>query len=79
MTTYDQTPYVSYPYAQTHPDRLAVIAAVHGLGSADVRRARVLELGCCSGGNLIPMAEQLPDATFVGLDASPNYFPGVTL
>jgi methyltransferase-like protein/trans-aconitate methyltransferase len=70
MTTYDQTPYASYPYAQTHPDRLAVIAAVHGLASADVRRARVLELGCCSGGNLIPMAEQLPDATFVGLDAS---------
>ena len=44
-TTYDQTPYASYPYAQTHPDRLAVIAAVHGLGSADVRRARVLEAG----------------------------------
>jgi len=41
----------------------------NGLASADVRRARVLELGCCSGGNLIPMAEQLPDATFVGLDA----------
>ena len=29
----------------------------------------VVELGGCAGGNLIPMAEQLPDATFVGLDA----------
>jgi tRNA G46 methylase TrmB len=76
MTTYDQTPYASYPYAQTHPDRLAVIATLHGLAPADVRRARVLELGCCSGGNLIPMAEQLPDATFVGLDASSRQVNG---
>jgi hypothetical protein len=70
MTTYDQTPYASYPSAQAHPDRLAEIAAVHGLASADVRRARVLELGCCSVGNLILTAEQHPDAAFVGPGAS---------
>ncbi|MFT3788164.1 MAG: class I SAM-dependent methyltransferase [Tepidisphaeraceae bacterium] len=38
--------------------------------AADPRRCRVLELGCCDGGNLLPMAEQLPDATFVGIDYS---------
>jgi methyltransferase-like protein/SAM-dependent methyltransferase len=30
----------------------------------------VLELGCASGGNLIPMAEVLPNARFVGVDFS---------
>jgi methyltransferase-like protein len=32
----------------------------------------VLELGCGDGGNLIPMALALPDATFVGVDAAPK-------
>jgi methyltransferase-like protein/SAM-dependent methyltransferase len=31
---------------------------------------RVLELGCASGGNLIPMAVALPESTFVGIDLS---------
>ncbi|CAK0741574.1 Methyltransferase-like protein [Gammaproteobacteria bacterium] len=31
-------------------------------------RARVLELGCAGGGNLIPMAWYLPEATFLGID-----------
>ncbi len=30
----------------------------------------MLELGCASGGNLIPMAETQPDSEFVGVDAS---------
>jgi SAM-dependent methyltransferase len=32
----------------------------------------VLELGCGDGGNLVPMALGLPDATFVGIDAAPE-------
>jgi SAM-dependent methyltransferase len=35
-----------------------------------VTACRVLELGCAAGGNLIPMAEALPDSTFVGIDLS---------
>lgn len=31
-------------------------------------KARVLELGCAGGGNLIPMAWYLPKATFLGVD-----------
>jgi cyclopropane fatty-acyl-phospholipid synthase-like methyltransferase len=30
----------------------------------------MLELGCASGGNLIPMAFNLPDGEFVGIDLS---------
>ncbi len=69
-TSYDRTPYKSYPFCQTHPDRLATIASLFGLMPAPVHRCRVLELGCASGGNLIPMAEQFPDGTFLGIDSS---------
>jgi methyltransferase-like protein len=37
-----------------------------------VERCRVLELGCGDGGNLVPMALGLPNATFVGVDAAPG-------
>src|SRR5262245_56107405 len=30
--------------------------------------ARVLEIGCGTGGNLLPMAEVFPDARFIGID-----------
>ena len=35
-----------------------------------IRRCRVLELGCASGGNLIPMAMDFPDSEFLGIDLS---------
>ena len=31
---------------------------------------RVLELGCSMGANIIPMAEDLPESQFVGIDLS---------
>ena len=60
--------YVGHPFEQTHPDRLATIASLHGLQSAPVPACRVLELGCADGGNLIPMAYQWPDSEFIGVD-----------
>ncbi len=66
--SYDVVPYTSYPYARTHPDRLATIGRLFGMEPAAVSRCRVLELGCASGGNLIPMAEQLPRSEMVGID-----------
>jgi SAM-dependent methyltransferase len=69
-TAYDALPYTSYPYPRTHPDRLAALATLFGLSPAPPRTARVLELGCAGGGNLVPMAEALPQAQFVGVDLS---------
>ena len=57
-------------YYQTHPDRLAVAAALRGITAENVESCRVLEIGCASGSNLIPMAEQLPGSGFVGIDLS---------
>lgn len=69
-TAYDEVPYPSYPFAQTHPARLATVATLFGMHPAPVDKCRVLELGCASGGNLLPMADLLPDSTFIGIDAS---------
>jgi cyclopropane fatty-acyl-phospholipid synthase-like methyltransferase len=70
VNAYDEVPYPSLSYPQTHPDRLATLATLHGLRPAPVDRCRVLEIGCAGGGNLIPMAEALPDSEFVGIDLS---------
>jgi len=68
--SYDLVPYESHSYPQSHPDHLAALGSLFGLNPPPVVRCRVLELGCASGGNLIPMAYRFPDSTFVGLDLS---------
>src|SRR5438477_6303081 len=49
---------------------MAAVATLYGLSPPGVERCRVLELGCAAGGNMLPMAEALPEATFVGIDLS---------
>lgn len=67
---YDATPYDSDAFPQSAPGRLAAIAHLFGLDSPDVTRARVLEVGCAAGGNLIPFAAGHPHAQVVGVDLS---------
>lgn len=69
-TSYDEVPYASYPYAQSHPCRIAATASLLGLTPRDVETASVLEIGCAAGGNLIPMAAAYPKARFLGIDLS---------
>jgi methyltransferase-like protein/SAM-dependent methyltransferase len=70
VSSYDDLPYTSLAFPQTHPDRLATIARIFALTPPDIAACRVLELGCASGGNLIPMAFNLPRSEFVGIDLS---------
>ena len=67
---YDQTPYISRAYDGSHPARIAAVARIFGLDAPDLENARVLEIGCASGGNLIPLAAQYPNAKFFGVDLS---------
>ena len=68
--TYDAVPYQSYPYASTRPANIFTIGTLFGVSVPNFRTARVLELGCASGGNLIPLAFQYPDGRYTGIDSS---------
>jgi SAM-dependent methyltransferase len=70
VTSYDEVPYISRPYAMSHPDRLAAISTLFGLSPPTLETGRVLEIGCSFGNNIIPMAEVLPKAKFLGIDLS---------
>ncbi|WP_236200966.1 class I SAM-dependent methyltransferase [Pseudomonas pseudonitroreducens] len=59
-------------YPQSAPENLAVLAWLFGLKAPKVETARVLELGCADGGNLIPFATRHRRATAVGVDLSPE-------
>ncbi len=67
---YDELPYTDHAYAEVHPDRLAVVARLSGWTAPAVATARVLELGCGRGGNLLPISSAMPGASFVGVDQS---------
>ncbi len=71
-STYEELPYSNQAFSTTHPDTLATAATLHGLTPPPLATARVLELGCGRGGNLLPMACQFPDGRFVGIDLSPR-------
>jgi methyltransferase-like protein/ubiquinone/menaquinone biosynthesis C-methylase UbiE len=70
MDPYDSFPYDSIAFPETHPANLAVLGRLFGLETTNPERCRVLELGCASGGNLIPMAWYLPRSEFLGIDLS---------
>ncbi|MET3443719.1 methyltransferase-like protein/2-polyprenyl-3-methyl-5-hydroxy-6-metoxy-1,4-benzoquinol methylase [Variovorax paradoxus] len=67
---YDEVPYESHPFPQTAVEHLEALAFLFGLEAPPPAKARVLELGCAAGGNLIPFAARHPDATALGLDLS---------
>jgi SAM-dependent methyltransferase len=67
---YDTTPYNSDAFPQSAPGHLAAIAHVFGLETPEVSSARVLEIGCAAGGNLLPFAAAHPRAQVVGIDLS---------
>lgn len=69
-STYDDVPYKSFSHSDTHPSHISTVATLFGLTPPDFKTARVLELGCAGGGNLLPLALSYPDASFLGLDLS---------
>lgn len=68
--SYDDIPYQSIPFTDTQPENLAALGRLFGLDTPDPSRARVLELGCASGGNLLPLAFYLPEGTYLGIEIS---------
>jgi len=68
--TYDDAPYLSCAFDCSSPEHLRSVAWLFGLEAPDPATARVLELGCASGGNIIPFAQRHPGAQVLGLDLS---------
>ncbi|HLW90532.1 MAG TPA: class I SAM-dependent methyltransferase [Roseiarcus sp.] len=68
---YDDVPYRSYPRSRSHPSRIAMVARLLGHDPAPLADARLLEIGCASGGHIIPLAAEYPNGRFVGVDLSP--------
>ncbi len=67
---YDAYPYQARAQAESHVSRLALLATLWSLSPTPPSRCRVLEIGCADGGNLIPMAAEAPESSFVGVDLS---------
>ena len=61
------------PVTLSQPQHLAALATLFGLDPPDVDRASVLELGCASAGNIIPLAARFPRASFRGIDLSQRH------
>lgn len=68
---YNAVPYDSHPFPQSAIEHLQSLAWLFGLDAPAPTRARVLELGCAAGGNLIPMGVRHPQARMLGVDLSP--------
>ncbi len=67
---YDLAPYPRLAHYYSHPEKADTLAHLLGLTPPPVERSRVLELGCASGANLLPMAVAFPESEFVGVDYS---------
>ena len=70
MMSYDEVPYPSLVYPETHPAQLATLATLFGLHPPPVSHCRLLELGCGDGTNLIAIAQSLPHIQCLGIDSS---------
>lgn len=76
MKQYDDVPYDTEANSDTHPASIATLAALTRPAAtprsaripALPSTARVLEIGCGNGENLLTAATYLPGATFVGFD-----------
>ncbi len=66
--SYDQLLYGDLTFHDSHPASLHAAASLLGLTPPPPESARVLELGCGTGFNLIAMALSLPGAHFTGVD-----------
>ncbi|MDU1398029.1 MAG: class I SAM-dependent methyltransferase, partial [Veillonella parvula] len=68
--SYEDVVYISQPFGATSLNTLAARALLFGLNPVSLKKARVLELGCSFGGNIISQALYYPEASFTGIDLS---------
>ena len=67
---YDSRSYPAMSHPLSDPAVSAVAARMAGLPTLDPANAEILEIGCGSGHNLIPLAMRWPGSRFLGIDGS---------
>lgn len=65
---YERHAYPAMSHPLSDPAVSAVAARLGGLQTPHPARARILEIGCCSGHNLIPLALRWPESECIGID-----------
>lgn len=68
--SYDEVPYISKTFYNTQPNKLKSNLKLLNFETPDTETARVLEIGCSFGGNIIPFALANPKSKVIGLDLS---------
>jgi cyclopropane fatty-acyl-phospholipid synthase-like methyltransferase len=68
--TYDDFPYLCLIRPDIQPRHLATLAMLFNLQPPSLTTARILELGCGNGINLLAIAQSLPQAHCLGIDYS---------
>ena len=68
--SYDSIPYTNSPHPASHPRRLEAMATLFGMTPPPLPQSRVLEIGCASGWNIIPVAVDYPESQCLGFDLS---------
>lgn len=68
---YSQRRYPALSHPETHPGVIAAAARCGGVEAPALPEScRLLEVGCASGHNLLPLAARFPESSFVGIDFS---------
>jgi len=67
---FDEVPYDSKPFSQTNPLLLQGIGRLFGLTAPSPYTARILEIGCATGSNILAIASLYPESRCIGIDYS---------
>lgn len=65
---YNEVPYKAKAFSNSLPESQNLVAGILGLDTPNVETARVLEIGCSYGGNILAFAMGNPKAEVVGID-----------
>jgi cyclopropane fatty-acyl-phospholipid synthase-like methyltransferase len=66
-------PSISYSNFHSNPFYLRTLAKLVDVDAAPLISAKILELGCASGANILPFALKYPDSHTIGIDLSNDF------